>query len=121
METYITDLIVGTNVAKAILLACCLNGLDVAFGIVKALYLEEFKSNLVRKGLLKKSTWVIMYAAGAAVYICTGMSTASSVLAYTFAIAAIISELGSMLESARDMGLNIKLTKFLADKEGEDE
>lgn len=107
---YLTQIFQSTTVNSALVIALVSIGCDLCSGVIKALYLNDFKSSVLRKGLYGKLEWIILFLASYVIYLVTGINE----MIYVVVITCTFTELMSILENMIQMGLiqNEFVTKF---------
>lgn len=107
---YVASILQNTTVDRALIIALVAIGCDLVSGIFKALYLNDFKSSVLRKGLYAKLEWVVLFVATYVIYILTNVSAVT----YTVVVTCTFTEIMSILENMIQVGLiqNDFVTKF---------
>lgn len=114
MEEIVKEILVTVSDSKtAIILATGFIVADCLSGLIKAFKLKEYTSEINRDGIAKKMTWFLMILLGYFIEWYIGTNAVVLLVCVT----CCITEFMSIIENARDLGIEFKLTEFLKDKE----
>ena len=114
MEEMIREILVTVSDSKtAIILATGFIVADCLSGLIKAFRLKQYTSEINRDGIAKKMTWFLMILLGYFIEWCNGTNAVVLLVSVT----CCITEFMSIIENARDLGIEFKMTEFLKDKE----
>ena len=114
MEQIIREVLVTVSDSKTgIILATGFIVADCLSGLIKAFRLKQYTSEINRDGIAKKMTWFLMILLGYFIEWCIGTNAVVLLVCVT----CCITEFMSIIENARDLGIEFKLTEFLKDKE----
>ena len=86
---------------------------DIITGYIKAFKNKNYNSSVNRDGLARKMMWYMMIILGCFIEWIAHTNTISILVCTT----CCITEFMSVIENARDVGIEFKITKYLADKE----
>ena len=90
---------------------------DIITGYIKAFKNKKYNSSVNRDGLARKMMWYMMIILGCFIE-WIAHTNAISILVCT---TCCITEFMSVIENARDVGIEFKITQYLADKESDDD
>lgn len=114
MEEIMREILVTVSDSKtAIILATGFITADCLSGLIKAFKLKVYTSEINRDGIAKKMTWLLMILLGYFIEYCIG----TNAIALLVCVTCCITEFMSIIENARDLGIEFKLTEFLSEKE----
>lgn len=114
MEQTITEILMAITDSKtAIILASGFIIADCLSGLIKAFRLKQYTSEINREGISKKMTWFLMILLGYFIE----YFTHTNAVVLLVAISCCLTEFMSIIENARDLGIEFKITEFLKDKE----
>lgn len=89
---------------QTLLTACvCITVFDTATGIMKHIRKGDFQSRKLKEGFLNKMVWYVAILFGSCMY----YILKNSVLLYTITFTCILTELSSLWENFKDMGVMI--------------
>jgi len=113
MEEIIREIIVTVSDSKtAIILATGFIVADCLSGLIKAFKLKQYTSEINRDGIAKKMTWFLMILLGYFIEYFVG----TNAVVLLVCVSCCMTEFMSIIENARDLGIEFKLTEFLKDK-----
>lgn len=114
MEEIINEIVSSlTTTTSQAMLCTVMIVADTLSGYIKCFKLKNYNSSINRDGLARKMMWYLMLIVGIAI----------EYIAYTNVLTVIVtgsccvSEFMSIIENARDIGIEFKLTEYLKDKE----
>lgn len=114
MEQVIIDALQQITEIKTIfIIATVVIAMDTISGLIKAFYTKQYNSSINRKGIASKLTWLLLLLLGSAIQLLLG----TPVLNIIIIVNCVLSEIMSVFENARDCGVELKITKFIGDKE----
>ena len=117
MEQTITEILNSISDSRtAIILATGFIIADCLSGLIKAFKLKNYTSEINRDGIAKKMTWFLMILLGYFIEYFVG----TNAVVLLVCVSCCITEFMSIIENARDLGIEFKLTSVLQDK-GSDE
>lgn len=114
MEEIIKEILVTVSDSKiAIILATGFIVADCLSGLIKAFKLKQYTSEINRDGIAKKMTWFLMILLGYFIEYFVG----TNAVVLLVCVSCCMTEFMSIIENARDLGIEFKLAEFLKDKE----
>lgn len=114
MEEIIREILVTVSDSKtAIILTTGFIVADCLSGLIKAFKLKQYTSEINRDGIAKKMTWFLMILLGYFIEYFVG----TNAIVLLVSVTCCITEFMSIIENARDLGIEFKLTEFLSEKE----
>lgn len=117
MEEIIKEILVTVSDSKtAIILSTGFIVADCLSGLIKAFKLKQYTSEINRDGIAKKMTWFLMILLGYFIEYFVG----TNAVVLLVCVSCCMTEFMSIIENARDLGIEFKLTSVLQDK-GSDE
>ena len=97
------------NTKTAFLLASLFIVFDVVSGFIKAFKNKNYNSSINREGIAKKMTWFMMLVMG----IIVEFIIHTNILVIFIATCCITTEFMSIIENCYDMGVILKISKYL--------
>lgn len=114
MEVIIKEIFSTVSDTKTVIIICTVAILfDMLTGLIKAFKTKKYNSSINRNGIASKMTWFVMIGLGAIVaWVCH-----TNLLLWLIGFSCVFSEFMSMIENARDCGVELKINEFLEDRD----
>lgn len=108
----LTELITSIDAYRQLWLIFVFIVIDILTGVIIANILKKYKSSIMREGVMKKSLWLFVWALGFSIY----KATTFNGFMLLFNVCIIYTELMSISENLKKVGINLPWSKFLKEE-----